>query len=207
MAERISQTSGRSYEAEPSGPPYDRFDTEVDKEMAQKSVVQYRPYTSFSATVTAAALAITTITAGVQPTLTKPAWAVSGDSSSGQSITEEYDDRNARLSAAIIAYRNLDDGWDGEGGKAPLDTAISEALAFIDLLPLGVRIPKTTVAGDGEVGFYWKTDDSFIDVSFYGDGNIYYYARIDSEEIEFDKEEPFSGRAISKKLISAISKI
>src|SRR6266511_619474 len=88
-------------------------------------------------------------------------------------------DRNAALSAEIIAYRNLHDGWDGKGSIAPRASAIQDALLFIDKIPFGAKLPDTTVAADGEVGFYWSSADGYIDIGFKGDGTISYFARAD----------------------------
>ncbi len=81
--------------------------------------------------------------------------------------------------AEIIAYRNLHDGWDGKGSIAPRASAIQDALLFIDKIPFGAKLPDTTVAADGEVGFYWSSADGYIDIGFKGDGTISYFARAD----------------------------
>jgi hypothetical protein len=76
-----------------------------------------------------------------------------------------------------VSYRDLKDGWDGEESKKPNYDAIDDALSFIDLLPLGMELPEPMVAADGEVGFYWKKPNVYIDIGFKGNGKISYYAR------------------------------
>jgi hypothetical protein len=86
-------------------------------------------------------------------------------------------DRNSALSSEIVAYRKLRNGWEGVGSVGPRPSAIRDALTFIDKIPFGAKTPDTTVAADGEVGFYWRTDHGYIDIGFKGDGTISYFAR------------------------------
>jgi hypothetical protein len=116
-------------------------------------------------------------------------------------------DQRSVLSSAIMAYRHLPQDWDGEGGVAPLKGAIDDALAFIDLLPLTAKLPKPMVSGDGEVGFYWKTGDGYIDVGFFGDGKITYYGRAVREGLEAEGANPFSRTNLPKDLLEVISRV
>lgn len=65
--------------------------------------------------------------------------------------------RTAALYAEMVSYRALLAGWDGVDSIAPIPGNIDSALAFLALLPDTVALPETTVSGDGEVGFYWKS--------------------------------------------------
>jgi hypothetical protein len=89
--------------------------------------------------------------------------------SSGVLVSER-----SELASEIMASRHLHKNWDGEGGMAPSKEAMSDALAFLELLPLNAKLPKTTISGDGEVGLYWKTPGGYIDIGFLGDGRIRY---------------------------------
>lgn len=91
------------------------------------------------------------------------------------------DDRNATISSEIISYRNLVDGWDGAGSIAPSRVAINDALSFIDKIPFGAKTPEPMVSADGEVGFYWKSDNGYIDIGFKGNGTISYFAKATGE--------------------------
>ena len=129
--------------------------------------------------------------------------ATSVDALSAQREAVGKPDERSLLVAEILAYRDLQPDWDGEGGDAPSQEAINEALRFLDFVKPDTKA-KGTVSGDGEVGVYWRRPGAFIDVSFYGDGKIYYYARIDSDQFEVKGTLPFSGRQIPKDLARAI---
>ena len=114
-------------------------------------------------------------------------------------------DRRSALASDVKAYRGLEDNWDGEEGISPARSAIDDALAFIELLPLRARLPRPMVSGDGEVGFYWKTDDCYVDVGFFGDGMISYYGRSGRANQEARGPEPFNRRALPKDLLDVIN--
>lgn len=116
-------------------------------------------------------------------------------------------DRNAVLSAQIIKHRYLTAQAPDDGDRAPTSAAIEDALAFLDLLPFGPIMPKVMVAGDGEVGFYWKTANGYIDVGFYGDGTIRYYAVARGEPIEARGPAPYSRKSLPKDLLAVIERI
>ncbi|MGH6919860.1 MAG: hypothetical protein ACREJ0_19405, partial [Geminicoccaceae bacterium] len=42
--------------------------------------------------------------------------------------------------------------------------------------PDDVPLPYPQIGADGEVGLYWRTEEVYAEVSFYGDGNYSYYA-------------------------------
>lgn len=113
-------------------------------------------------------------------------------------------DQRAQLASNVMAYCALRDDWDSEDGVAPSREAIDDALAFIRLIPLRATLPKPMVSGDGEVGFYWKTDNVYIDVGFYGDNQISYYARAKAENLEVEGPKPYSRKSIPKDLIDII---
>lgn len=112
-------------------------------------------------------------------------------------------DRNALLSAEIISYRELRDGWEGDDSVAPARQAINEALAFIDLIPIGSAVPEPMVAADGEVGFYWNTGGAYIDVSFRGTGQLSYYAKAGAF-VAKDRLSTAGLKALPKDLLFAI---
>jgi hypothetical protein len=115
-------------------------------------------------------------------------------------------DLRSILSSEIMAYRHLPDDWDGEGGLAPSKEAIDDALAFIDLLPLRAKLPKPTVSGDGEVGFYWKTGNGYINVSFFGDGQIIYYGHAVSNDMEVGGVKPYNRTSLPKDLLEMVDR-
>jgi len=68
--------------------------------------------------------------------------------------------------------------WDGDGGVAPNEDAVMDAKAFLNSLDSEFASRASTLSpGDGEVLFQWRRGAAFIEVGFYGDGTISWYAR------------------------------
>lgn len=144
----------------------------------------------------------------VQPRDSTAAWVASDFSHSTEAREQRpasVRDHRSLLASEVKAYRGLKDNWDGEEGISPARRAIDDALAFIELLPLRARLPRPMVSGDGEVGFYWKTDDCYIDVGFFGDGTISYYGRSGPAELEARGQVPFNRHALPKDLLDVIN--
>jgi hypothetical protein len=82
-----------------------------------------------------------------------------------------------RQSIAGYAGRLFD--WDGMEGTAPRPDAIADALTFIDRFPPESVLPDRVYApGDGEVMFQWLRPATLIEIGFYGDDTISWYARV-----------------------------
>ena len=91
-------------------------------------------------------------------------------------------------------YADLHDDWDGYGGHAPTRQDIENAVWFIPHIPKGALFSaQLMVAGDGDVGFFWKQKDRYLEVGFL-DGTISFYGETpDGEEISGG--ENFNGAA------------
>lgn len=76
---------------------------------------------------------------------------------------------NRSLRQKILAYRRLQNGWDGPNSVPPSTQAVNAALSFLDSFSAGVPLPEVTVAGDGEISMSWRDERKFVDVSFYGE--------------------------------------
>ena len=159
--------------------------------------------------LTALAFAAVAITAG--HTISNPAsaalaeqWATTniGGAESKVKQVAIQEDRNAELSTEILAFEHLPAGWDGPGSIAPSREAVADALAFLDLLPAEAGL-EVLASADGEISFFKRTPDSYIDVGFRGDGRISYFARAIGERAKDVK--PFGRRAIPKNLLRLIA--
>ena len=117
----------------------------------------------------------------------------------------------------LIALRRLIDtyearrpDWDGMGGTAPSQDAVSDAKRLLLQLPWTVPAPDQVYApGDGEVMFQWVRPHRFIEVGFYGDGTISWYARVAGHETAHG-DDPIAGRRgliLPAKLIDALQSI
>ena len=87
----------------------------------------------------------------------------------------------------------------------PCKAAVKDALSLLDLLDPNVPLPQVSWADDGEIGFCWRIAASFIDVGFYGDGQISYFARVPSAGIDSDGDEDFRPPSLPRPLASAIA--
>lgn len=110
-----------------------------------------------------------------------------------------YDLLNEIDRAALLA-----DGWDGRDGIAPSRDAVESASVFVRMLPDTVDTPRPLIAGDGEVGVYWKRGKAYIEVGFCGDGNIVFYAGDASGEALASGDMWFDGKAVPSDLLDAI---
>ena len=78
--------------------------------------------------------------------------------------------------ATIMNYKNLIDNWDGEGAAAPHDNATDDALAMLEVIPLGIDAPRPMIMANGDVALYWDRDDVYAEIGFDGSGTFYAYA-------------------------------
>ena len=113
----------------------------------------------------------------------------------------------AELKELIASYAARQPDWDGMDGIAPRPDAIADALTFVDQLPSSIAIPDDVFApGDGEVMFQWQRSRIFIEVGFYGDDTISWFARLPGKSDCYG-DDPFDrrgGRRISQTLADAL---
>lgn len=83
----------------------------------------------------------------------------------------------------------------------PSPDAVDDALRFLDLLPADSPLPHVSVADDGEINFFRRAHGLYVDVGFFGDGHIHYYARVEQQGIDVDGSEPFTGRSLPRDLV------
>ena len=82
-----------------------------------------------------------------------------------------------RLHARLLSYLDLTDDWDGYGAASPSIDAVLDAVDFLVIRPRDIPLPFPQITSDGEVGLYWRTGEVHVEVGFYGDGDLSYYAR------------------------------
>ncbi len=66
-------------------------------------------------------------------------------------------------------------------------------------------MPHVSIAEDGEVNFCRRRPGLFIDIGFYGDGQIHYYVRVEAAGIDVHGSEPFDGRSMPRRLMVPIT--
>lgn len=121
-------------------------------------------------------------------------------------------DRKSALRGKILSYFTLPEGpvgrdFAGNDILNPSPDTVREALRFLDLLPRWSPLPTVGRADDGEINFFWRRTGVFIDVGFYGDGNLYYLARIDALDLDRDGMEPLGAPVLPKDLIIALGAV
>jgi len=121
-------------------------------------------------------------------------------------IKAKQSDAWSNIADRITSYRNLEPDWDGYDGHAPNAQAISDALHFLNLLPSAMPPPVPGVAGDGEVGFHWRLETIYVEVSFYGDEKIIYHAS-KGDKILCAEDEEFSKKSLPRKLFEQIARL
>jgi hypothetical protein len=114
------------------------------------------------------------------------------------------------LLARIDEFAKRAPDWDGDGGVAPNEEAVMDAKAFLNSLDSGIVSCAATLSpGDGEVLFQWRKDDAFIEVNFYGDGTISWYAKDADGNLRY-ADSPFKRERaceIDQELVKALKSI
>ena len=82
-----------------------------------------------------------------------------------------------KLHAELLAYLDLPESWNGYEGEPPSFDSVIDAINFLTMRPDDIPLPYPQIAPDGEVGLYWRVDEVYAEVGFYGDGDCSYYAR------------------------------
>ena len=81
-----------------------------------------------------------------------------------------------RIETELRRYEELLPGWDGPRSPAIFAAALADTRAFLTALP---RIPddlEPCPHGDGGVGLDMNEGDVWVNILFYGEGQIAYYA-------------------------------
>ena len=108
------------------------------------------------------------------------------------------------LKQKVKSFETLNEDWAGRNTILPSFVTIQNSLRFVDLLPSEVTLPEVSVAGDGEVNFYWNFQGVFIDVGLFVDNKIYYYIDVDTIGIDEDGAEIFDDQSLPASLEFAI---
>ena len=88
-----------------------------------------------------------------------------------------------------------------DSGGLPSVGAIDDALRFVDLLPVDTPPPHVSVADDGEINFFRSGPGLYVDIGFFGDGRIHFYAQVQELGVDVDGSQPFTGRSLPRDLV------
>jgi len=82
----------------------------------------------------------------------------------------------------LFSYKELQNNWDGYGGIRPADEIISTTKNFIDILKdSNIINPKIMVSSIGEIGLFWKNNNSYIEIDFDENGYFTYFYNLDNK--------------------------
>jgi hypothetical protein len=97
---------------------------------------------------------------------------------------KQYDSK-AAIFDQILKLTELPQHWDGWGESvAPSKSAANDAINFFEKIPPFLTSPEVIVASDGELGLFWTNNDLYRNVSFFGDGRMVYFGKMDDIEIK-----------------------
>ena len=115
---------------------------------------------------------------GVPPSRLTALRALNGRDSGGWAAFTSEVESESELRQELLSYARLDENWDGNGAKAPLQEAVNDALTFLDDRPRDIPPPYPEEGTEGDVGIYWDFRDAqvFAEVTFEGDGTFAYFA-------------------------------
>lgn len=84
----------------------------------------------------------------------------------------------------MLAYRDLEDGWDGISSVGVSRKAADLALEFLALLPSDLNSPEASASGDGTVDWYWRNGRYAATVTFYPNGRVAYFSMTDAGRVK-----------------------
>lgn len=84
----------------------------------------------------------------------------------------------------MLAYRDLEDGWDDISSVGVSRNAADLALEFLALLPSDLNPPEASASGDGTVDWYWRNGRYAATVTFYPNGRVAYFSMNDAGRVK-----------------------
>ena len=82
----------------------------------------------------------------------------------------------------IMKFLDLPHDWDGYGGIPPKKQTVDDAWSIFDKLCYFMPV-EIGVAGDGEIGLFYRQDEAYFNIACYGEGFYSYYGKFN--DIEF----------------------
>jgi|GEM_PF-1875045 len=83
----------------------------------------------------------------------------------------------------LLSYDQVEPYWDGFSENPPPKGALQDALTILNALQevSVMSVPRASATGD-EVALYWRKPGMYCEFGFEGDGEYYFYGRINDEE-------------------------
>lgn len=104
-------------------------------------------------------------------------------------LKENTEYNRSILECTLFSYSTFEDGWDGYSGVPALVETVYESIKFINLLSVNHKLPVISLAGDGEICFYWEANNNYLELGFFGDTYYSYYFRDSKQRIDVCSDE------------------
>jgi len=112
------------------------------------------------------------------------------------------DEKYEKLYTELYSYKELNDNWDGYGGRKPSDEIINTVKSFIDILKNNqINNPKIMVSGDGEIALFWKNNKNYIEISFDISEHLTFFYEL-NKKVYGEEDIKINGNIPSKLLFS-----
>lgn len=86
------------------------------------------------------------------------------------------------VTAQLEQTLDLPIGWDGHGGIAPTESAVSQLKGLYGLVPASLTVPSVEPSGDGEISLVWRGEHRYFEIGTYGDHAFSYYGKLSEKE-------------------------
>lgn len=92
-------------------------------------------------------------------------------------LKENTEYNRSILESTLFSYSTFENGWDGYSGVPARISAVYDSIKFISLLSINHKLPVISLAGDGEICFYWEANHNYLELGFFGDTYYSYFFR------------------------------
>ena len=90
-------------------------------------------------------------------------------------VTARATSDNEKIIGELRSWQALAANWDGEGAEQPLLSGLADAALFVQLLTPKIASPDPMLHATGRSGLFWKSEDIYADLEFFGNGRMAYY--------------------------------
>jgi len=111
-----------------------------------------------------------------------------------------------KIYTELLSYKKIQSNWDGYGGIRPNDKIIDTTKNFLTILEKNKIInPNIMVSGAGEIGLFWKKQNTYIEVDFDEENLFTFFYDIDNNL--YGEEDIVWNENIPEKLINVLNNL
>lgn len=104
-------------------------------------------------------------------------------------LKENTEYNRSILESNLFSYFTFEHGWDGYSGVPALIETVYDSIKFINLLSVNHKLPVISLAGDGEICFYWESNNNYLELGFFGDTYYSYFFRDSKNNTDICSDE------------------